>query len=571
MKRLISTIIALFLALVPGAGRRVIVIPVEFSDTSFKDKAAATDAMAALAGQYFSHQLSTSVVFDVAPTVKLKRELSWYGANSSTRKDEYIEAAVREACAMAGISLAPYDNNSDGEVDNVCIITAGGSEAAGDGADFIWPRHGYLRDKGGVINVGGVTVNSFSVSTEFSGLSFFCHEFAHSLGLQDMYDTDAGGSGGQARGLWGTLSLMDPRTDGEFADTPPNFTAIELELLGLGNPKPLRMGYQVLRPIGSGKEYMRIDTGNEDEYFLLECRNNEGWDAGIGGQGLIVYHIDRSSNNSWYSDLYARSLTARERWEFNQVNCRPDHQCARVIAALPGSVNVRTVFFPQPGHNAFSSDTDPAFRFWNGNASDLAIEDITLLSDGSVSFMLINPVAIESYQVFQDAAILSWHTDNTLDVQECELTWYPKDEKIGSKTHTERVRKQDGGSFYFIFENLEPSITYEVVISVLRNNGSRLSKTISFTTKTRQKVSYPFIYFNTMQRNADGSFVAGDAFPMRIYNARDVARVEWMFEGKYIYPEADGYWHLPGSGTLKAIISYNDGTTEIISKKLNVK
>ena len=568
MKYLISTMIAVMLALLPCAGRSFVVIPVEFSDVEFQNKGANVDAKVSLAEEYFRKQFGDSFRFDIFPTVRLSREIHYYGANTTQRHDDRIDQAVREACRLCGRSLQPYDNDGDNVVDNVMLIVAGPDESDGAGVEYIWPQQDYLSARGGVLLLNGLTIDSFCTCTEFSKLSKLCHEFAHTLGLQDMYDTDGNGSGGTSKGLWGSLSLMDSNT-GPDSGTPPNFNAIELEQLGLGNPLPFRLGYNTIRPISSSKDYLRINTDTEDEYFLLECRDNEGWDSVAGGRGLIIYHVDRSANTSWYSDFYGHNLTAAERWSLNQVNCRPDHQCARVIEALPGTSDRSKIFFPQEGRKTFGSETDPPFRYWNGNTSDYALDAITLNGDGSVSFNLIIPVRIELYQVFQDAAIIRWHLDSSCGSRECTISWYPDGQRSSSRSA--QVGMQNDGTFYYILENLKPSTNYQLSITATNPNGVKYSKSLSFTTKSRQSTSYPFIYLSTMTRNPDGSFPSGSAFPMRIYNAGDVKRVDWYYNGRYIEPFTDGYWHFYISGELKAVIWYEDGSSEIISKTITVR
>lgn len=574
MKRLIFTILAVFLPLAAGAvGYRGIVVPVEFSDSFFSDRHSGVVVKIETARDYLNDQFTygPTINFDIAPTVRLPRSFSWYGANSSVRRDERIGDLVREACAALQINWSTYDNDADGMIDNVCIIAAGGSEADGAGADHLWPQQGFLSERGGTIQAGGKTVDCFTVCTESSSVAVFCHEFAHSWGLPDLYDTDGAGSGGTTSGLWSILSPMDYGVMSQDRPTPPNFSAIELEMLGIGRPVQIGHGYLKLYPVGSSKEYLRIDSNNEDEYFLLEYRKPEGWDSGIGGEGLIIYHIDKSSNNSWYSDLFMRNLTARERWQHNQVNCRPEHPCARVIEATPGTRDISRIFFPQPGHDSFSSETDPSFHFWSGELSEQAIDNIRISEYGYVEFRLISPIILFSSQVFQDAAIFSGITDNALNITKLEATWHPASDKRPSALKSSDSQVQEDGRFSVVLENLKPTTDYELQITAICEDGKRYSTLRRFTTKTYKSGLRPFMYFNQLERRPDGSFIAGSLFPMRIYNAESALSVDWFFDGEPIKRSPDGYWHLESSGTLRAEIRYTDGSVEIITKKIVVR
>lgn len=573
MKRLIFTILA-FLPIVAGAvGYRGIVIPVEFSDSYFSDRYTGVVVKIERSRDYLNDQFTygPTINFDIAPVVRLSRNYAWYGANSSVRRDERLGDLVREACSALQVDWSTYDNDSDGIIDNVCIIAAGGSESDGAGADHLWPQQGYLSERGGTIQAGGKTVDSFTVCAETSSMAVFCHEFAHSLGLPDLYDTDGAGSGGTTAGLWGVLSPMDNGIMSKNQPTPPNFSAIELEILGIGKPVTIGYGYLKLHPVGSSKEYLRIDSNNEDEYFLLEYRKPEGWDAGIGGEGLVIYHIDKSSNNSWYSDYFMRNLTARERWEHNQVNCRPEHLCARVIEATPGTRDISKVFFPQPGHDSFSSETDPSFHYWSGELSEQAIDNIRITEYGYVEFRLISPIILFSSQVFQDAAIFSGITDNALNITSLEAFWHPATDKRPSALKSSATPIQEDGRFGVVLENLQPATDYEVQIVANCEDGKRYSTIRRFTTKSYKSGLRPFMYFNQNERRPDGSFVSGSSFPMRIYNAEGAVSVDWFFNGEPIRRSTDGFWHFESDGTLRAEIRYRDGSVEIITKKIVVR
>ena len=567
MKWLITTALCTFMGAltVYGQSCRVPVVPVEFSDEGFSDKSKNVDSKLSRAQKYFNDQFSPNqnFVFEQLPTVILSRERAWYGNNSTTLKDEHIDQAVREVCAALGNrDLSMYDADGDGTIDRLCLITAGGSEADGDGAAFIWPQQAFMSDRGGVCTAGGKTVDSFTVCPEKAGVGTFCHEFAHTLGLQDLYDTDGNGSGGSSKGVWGSLSLMDKGNANGGGNTPPNFSSIELDQLGLGRCIIASEGNITLHPIGESHEYMRMDGNTNGEYFLFECRANEGWDTYVGGSGLIVYHIDRSDNNSWYSDLYNTNLSARERWRLNQVNCRPDHPCAAVLEAVSNTAYPRFIFFPQENHKAIGSETDPALRFWNGTTADLAINEITKNADGSVSFDVITPIVLGVISVFQDAAIVSWTVDKSLLLKQIEVSW-----QSGGSVLTPRLDH----CYYVIAGKLEPATQYRVSVKLVCYDGQTFSKSVEFTTKSAMKGGRPFIYLNTAEKLKDGSLQAGSSVPLHVYNATDAKAVEWFFDDKRITPDTDGYWHPEKSGTLKAKVWYSDGSTDIIVKKLRVK
>ena len=202
-----------------------------------------------------------------------------------------------EACkaADANIDFSLYDQDSDGEVDNVYIFYAGRDESEyTDETDLIW-AHQYFIVSGeetvsGVTKLDGVTIDRYACSSELAGrktltgIGTFCHEYGHTFGLPDFYDTDYDDDGAWAAGLWRSTSLMDGGNYNNDSATPPNFNCIERYLLGLATPKELCNDFSyTLEPIHYNNQCYMMKGRTPGEYFLFECRSNEGWDQYIGG------------------------------------------------------------------------------------------------------------------------------------------------------------------------------------------------------------------------------------------------------------------------------------------------
>lgn len=110
-------------------------------------------------------------------------------------------------------------NEPDGYIDHFQAIHAGEGEEAGGGAegeDAIWSHrwYAYSTDMGktgpednklGGVPLGdsGMWIGDYTTEPENGGLGVFTHEFAHDLGLPDLYDT-AGGDNGT--GFWSLMS-----------------------------------------------------------------------------------------------------------------------------------------------------------------------------------------------------------------------------------------------------------------------------------------------------------------------------------------------------------------------------
>lgn len=568
MTVLLSILLAVF---------RMVVIPVQFQDKQFTCTETELSETVLAAQNYCNEQLGDmySFTFDLAPAVTLSKSYSYYGSNFSDRKDALLYEAVREACSLSSdnVDFSLYDNDSDGYVDNIAIIAAGISEADGASAENIWPQQGLLQSSGQSFSMNGKTINSYTVACELTsdggldprpaGIGIFCHELAHSFGLPDMYDTDETGSGGLSKGLWGT-SLMDTGCKNMDGNCPPNMNALDLEMLGAGTCEQLTAGNYTLEPINRSHRYLRYDTENEGEYFLFECREAKGWDAPAGGSGLLIYHVDKSDNPAGLSDYYGKVLSAAQRWEFGQINCRPDHQCAEIMSADPDAEDASGIFFPNGSHDSFGSDTNPAFRSWNGSTSGLALIHISRNSDASVSFSVVEPVKVTGVSVFQDAAIVNWTTDENLaDNQGYEISWTD-----GTDTWSMTA---DKGMSSCTVEGLQPQTPYRLTVKLIISEEQKYSASTSFITKVYRTGTYPYIYLSGSSRNADGSFVRGAKIPLRIFNASKLAEVEWYFDGRKIKTGSDGYFSLTKDGTLEAVLTYEDGTRELIKKEIIIR
>lgn len=545
---------------------RMVVIPVQFEDVDFTISRSDLAATVSKAESYYNHQFpDRTFQFDLAPAVKVSHKMSYYGNNYSSRKDVLLHEAIREACNLLNdeVNFSLYDNNSDGSVDNIILITAGMGESQGSGADYIWAQQGLLQDYGSTLTLDGVNINSFSVSTELqsdnganprpSGIGLICHELAHSFGLVDLYDTDGDGSGGLSPGLCLT-SLMDRGCLNDDGNTPPNMNAIDLEILGIGKCDTLKIGSYNLKPIDSGRRYLKALTDVEGEYFLFECRSAQNWDAPLGKSGLVVYHIDKSGNPAGYSDYFKTEIDAATRWKKSQINCRPDRMCAEIVCQ----------FFPQSGHTSFGSDTAPAFRFRDGKSSTLALSNISLESDGSVSFKVIEPITIEKINAFQDAAIINWKKDPLAgNASSYTVSW-----TSGSQT---KSIETDGKATGCSIDGLSPLTAYSFTVKMNISDNEKYSVSASFTTKAYRSGTYPYIFLSGTVRNTNGSFPYGAKIPLRIYNATNVQSIEWYFDSQKVTAGSDGYFSLTRSGQLKAVVTHTDGKKETIIKVITIQ
>ena len=539
-----------------GNRRRAIVLLAEFQDLQFtygvEDFKALLshrgyDACGTLgcAEEWFAAQFGSacSVSFDVAPIVRLPYKYAYYGLDDPFGKDIRPAHAVRAACDAADefVDFSAYDD--------LIVFYAGGSAIDGcSDEDHLWPHNWFLSKAGLNVTLDGVNIDRYALCPELmkgedgnatlTGIGLVCHEYLHSFGLPDMYDTDDTQSGGVGTALGASTSVMDQGMFNRFGHLPPNLNALEREMLGILKPDPLVAGDYTVMPVNAGGKSYRYDTAVPGEYFLFECRDDTGWDAPIGRRGLMVYHIDKSQE-----DVGGRSAASRWEYDINAVNACPHHQCALLVE--PSS--------------EFTPVSTPSFKSWSGRPSPLSILDIRRNPDGSVSFHVPEAIELEAADVFQDAVILQWYTPHR--GLSAETTYVSVDGEKILECHP-----YEPGRYACVIEGLQPGRDYELSVcfetEVVRS---------SVTVTTLPAGGYPFIALPRAGRKDSGAFEKGARLPLRVVNAEDVERIDWFMDGRKIEVGPDCYFSVQASAELKAVIRHIGGAEETIVKTIRVQ
>ena len=552
------------------------------------------------AKDYFEDQFGGTVKFkfEVSDIVTLEREVAYYGSNDSNGNDKNPHLMIMEACQLADaqIDFSKYDQDGDGEVDNVFVFFAGKDEAEGASENQIWSHAWYIKDGAGRnLILDGVRINRYACTSELNMIDYatatmaaigtFCHEYSHTLGLPDFYDTDYQ-TGEYAATLWGDTCLMDGGSYNNNGNTPPNFNAVEREIMQLSQPELLTTaGNYTIQPINKG-QYYRLDSDNPEEYFLFECRTLTGWDRYIGGSGMLVYHIDKSQNDAGFSSLYNKNVTAAERWLYgNQVNAYAAHQCADLIEAdrrkdsysstydqlyLNYRQNLQGIFFPYSGVNSLSPISNPGLGCWGKATVSKSIANIAFDGD-QVTFRLTRstgavPVPINiKVDPYQDAAIIKFTASYSFDgMAKMEV------KKSGQVIRTVDIAPCEEGVWACTLEGLELYTSYVIYIYFYEEDFDGSKSSTSFMTKRKQNAAGPYIYLANVKRTENGAFPMGTKLPLKLFNAQDAKEIKWTFNGSAVTVGPDCYYTVTRKGTLRAHVTWEDGSEEVIVKEINI-
>lgn len=524
-------------------------------------------------------------IFEVSDIITLPNNVKYYGANNpSNGQDSKPAELIRDACKEADslIDFSQYDQDGDKKVDNIYVFVAGHDEAEyTEDTDLIWSHQWYVLSGAGIkLNCDGVVIDRYACSSELSGLKnltgigTFCHEYAHTFGLPDFYDTNYDEDGAYAAGLWQSTSLMDGGNYNNRSATPPNLNCIERKLLGLSSPLALEADKAyTLEPIHKNGQYYLLETNIQGEYFLFECRSNEGWDKYIGGSGLLAYHIDENGIET------SGGTSGVSKWIQNTVNTDPLHQCADLIEADQRSdditntrnpfMNNKGIFYPQSNVTSITADNTPSFKTWSGSKPALSIVGITK-SDDNIRFNVIQGNEIPeipdvsgfSYQAFPDAIFISFKAEGSSLPDRAIVEWGIK----GETEYKKDTLSSGGASYSYLISKLKSNNTlYDIRIRFESNDLAGNILNTQILTKRSPTVTWPYFYIPTGNNiNRSEGFIA------HVVNTSEATAYEWYLDGKPLSASEGGLVFPTHSGNLSCVVTWEDGSTDTIVKEITV-
>ncbi|HEY6877645.1 MAG TPA: M6 family metalloprotease domain-containing protein, partial [Polyangiales bacterium] len=304
----------------------------------------------------------------VVGPLRMPRSLADYAHGDSGTGDVAPNARTmaRDAALAADplINFGPYDNDGNGFVDAFVIVHAGkGGEETGKSGD-IW-SHKWVLD-GSALTTDGTKIYAYLTVPEDARLGVCAHELGHLLfGFPDLYDTDYSSEGIgdwclMAGGSWG-------RRAGESAgDTPCHPSAWCKSVQGWVSVDARTSNGPISLPdIKSSFATTRLwkDGAPSSEYFLLENRQQTGFDASLPAGGLLIWHIDDSVDSNTNESHYKVALM--------QADGRRD---------LEGGHNRGDAGDPYPGSTgnaSFNASSTPNSKSYAGTATCVSVTGIS--------------------------------------------------------------------------------------------------------------------------------------------------------------------------------------------------
>lgn len=334
----------------------------------------------------------------------------WYEAQLAAGK---TEVEINDYLARYDVEdRYDYDRDGvfsepDGYIDHFQSVHAGEGEEAGGGAlgdKAIWSHSWYAHSNligsaGPAFNkLGGLQVGSspywvgkYTIQPENGGVGVFVHEYAHDLGIPDLYDYTPGGENGT--GFWTLMSSGSWLNDGTFdiGSKPGHLGAWEKFQLGWLNYQVARAGTKSQHKLGPA-EY---NTKQAQGLFVILPKKNvvSNISAPYAGEKFYYSGAGDDLDNFMFKPVTLpadSSLTAKVKYDIEL-----DWDYAYVVVSTDGGstwmsvpTNLSTATDPN-GQNfgngitgttsgwvdlsadlsAFSGDVLVGFRYWTDEAA----------------------------------------------------------------------------------------------------------------------------------------------------------------------------------------------------------
>ena len=307
--------------------------------------------------------------FDVVGPVTVSQNMAYYGGNIGGG-DKNPEAMIVEACKLVNdsVDFSLYDNDNDGIADFVYVIYAGYGEADGGAANTIWPHQYFIFQ---TLKLDNTKIYRYACSNEMdnytkhhTGIGTFCHEFSHVLGLPDLYETTGYGDH-KTMGEWSILDYGPYNNDG---NTPPAYSAYERFFMGWLTPRLIIEPENItLAELNDSQEALLISSsdqhnliGNDPDpttFYLLENRQQTGWDEYLPGHGLMLTKI-QYNYKKWFDNTVNNTAKSMGVDLIEADGKAPNYDDARPSNGYMGKAKD---LFPA-GANAYTLITDHAIE-----------------------------------------------------------------------------------------------------------------------------------------------------------------------------------------------------------------
>ncbi|MDR3218924.1 MAG: M6 family metalloprotease domain-containing protein [Dysgonamonadaceae bacterium] len=314
------------------------------------------------------------------------------------------------AAAIAADAAVNYNEFADnGYLETFHILFAGyGDEAIGNGQQ-IWAHKWELETP---LFLDNVRIGTYSCSPELRGNSGYnttyigviCHELSHIFGSPDYYDTDDNYFAGT-----GNWDLMGSGNWNDEGRQPGHINMFQKYLYGWVTPTYLTSFTEITNMPNSAEHavaYFIAANNDNGECYVLENRQQTGFDGSLPGHGLLIWHVHRNTVLGYGSN-------AAHPQQLYPVVASSTTKIPTGTVASYGAINSAGTPFPgSTGKTGFTSATTPAIFTWQGlQTISKPITEITETGT-TISFKFLDgptaPVTNLKYELRGGELKLTW-------------------------------------------------------------------------------------------------------------------------------------------------------------------
>lgn len=259
------------------------------------------------------------------------------GGSTGTANQLIVKNAL--IAADPYINYASYDTNGDGYISinelHLVVIVAGYERSYSNSSPSVWGHRWSLNGvtpptldgkvlgdsghNGGYAQFGEIHLDHQAT------IGIMVHELGHDITWPDLYDTDGSSDG---VGVWSIMGSGSwNATSGNYYGSSPALpdawlkwyqgwitpTTVNGTLTGAAIPQAETNAKAfLLRPNPGGVDWEFYQHSGTGEFFLVENRQLTGYDAGLPGCGLLIWHMDESvtySNSANANETHAGGWT----------------------------------------------------------------------------------------------------------------------------------------------------------------------------------------------------------------------------------------------------------------------
>ena len=275
-----------------------------------------------------------NVVFDLVYIKVAGNAEKYASTEENDENSQYLVQDIAEQLQTKDIDWSKYDWNGDGYINQLLIVYAGKGMNDSNDDNLIWPHQWWMSEhvkdaqteeycQPIPVSSGGknylidtyCALNELRNDGSYGTFGTICHEYTHCFGFPDFY----GDFSKTAAGRW---DLMDNGNYNGNGFCPAGYSAHERWLMGWLTPAELTSNTSIVNMPALAEEptaYLIRNDGNENEYYIVENRQQTGWDTSIPGNGVLIFHIDYDPT-VWPSAKATTNSDELMRYELFQAN-----------------------------------------------------------------------------------------------------------------------------------------------------------------------------------------------------------------------------------------------------------